>query len=259
MSRTLTGSVSLCLLAFVGVALGQEPLRVETVRTAWKDREAKVRTARFDWKQTVFIVKGAHDDAKAIIMARNGGKDPGTNPPEDHSYSSDCTLTIDGDRVVYQFTRRSWHTEQKKYSDTRTEYKFDGNKQLSLDHRGFVDWPVAYIRARPHGAELHLDTGPVLRNLRGTNEKLRAEDLDEYATSGAVLAIGNARGRELLSKGTPTSSERHLWIDPGRGFVVLRYTSGPTNNRPTRQIDVKYKADGTVGWVPAEWKIVEAS
>ena len=64
MSRTLTGWVSFCLLAFVGVALGQEPLRVETVRAAWKEREAKVRTARFEWKQTVFTVKGSQYDAR---------------------------------------------------------------------------------------------------------------------------------------------------------------------------------------------------
>lgn len=245
--------------AVSGISLGQEPvLKVETVRAAWKERESKVKTARFEWKQTVFIAKGAYDGAKALIMAENGGKDPGPNPPEDHSYTSDCSLSIDGDRFVHQFTRRSWDTKQKKYSDTLTEYKFDGNKQLSLDHPGFVDWPVAYIRARPRGAQLSLDAGPVLRNLRGVNEKLRAEDLDEYSSSGAVLAIGNVRGRELISKGTPTNSERHLWIDPARGCVLLRYNTGPAN-RPIRQIDVKYKADGTVGWVPAEWKIVEAS
>lgn len=245
-------------LGFACVALGQEPLRVETVRGAWKEREARVRTARFNWKQTVFAVKGAYDDGKEIVMERNGGKDPGTNPPEDHSYTSNCSLSIDGDRLAFEFSQRDWDSTLQKYADTRTDYKFDGKKQLSLHHRGFTDWPVALIRAMPRGAQLTWDTGPVLRNLRGINEKLRAEDLDEYASSGAVLALAGGRGQELLSKRTPTNSERHLWIDPEREYVVLRYTIGPPN-RPTRQIDLKYKPDGTVGWVPAEWKIVEAS
>jgi len=246
------------VLALAGVSLGQEPLRVESVRAAWKERESKVRTARFQWKQIVFTVKGASDDGKEFLMQRNGGKDPGTNPPEDFSYSSDCTLSIDGDRLAFEFTRRERNLSQKKHADTRTEYKFDGKTQLSLNHAGFTDWPVALIRTMARGAELTWDTGPVLRNLRGTSEKLRTEDLDEYSTSGAILAAKDGRGWELLSKGGPGRDERRLWIDPGRGFVVSRYTIGPAKS-PIRQIDVKYKPDGTVGWVPSEWKIVEAS
>lgn len=258
MSRRTAMLVSGWLLAVAGVSPGQDQGQIDAVRAAWKDREAKVRTARFEWKQTVFTVKGAYDAGKELVMERNGGKDPGSNPPEDHSYSSDCILSIDGDRVVYQFTQRNWKGSENRYCDTRVEYKFDGEKQLFLDNPGFTQWSVALIRKQTRGADFPPDTRPVVRTLRGTNPKFRPDDFDEYVPSGVVLQIGDGRGRELMSKGGPGRDERHLWTDPTRGFVVLRCTSGMAN-RVLKQIDVKYKADGTAGWVPTEWKIIETN
>jgi hypothetical protein len=245
------------LLVLGGAGVANDPPLIAQVRAAWKERQEKVRTAKFVWKQTVFTAKGGD------FEARTGpdGKFIPAAPPEDHSYSSDCTLTIDGDRVVYQFTRRFWDHEKQTYYDVPTEYKFDGSKQLSLNRprtNGVQQWPDALIRAEPRGAVLPWDTRPVLRTLRGTNPNVRADDLDEYTPTGAVLSLGTGRGRDLMIKGAPTRSERHLWVDPARGYITLRDTSGPAA-QPYWQIDVSYKPDATVGWVPSGWKVVNAS
>jgi hypothetical protein len=234
-----------------------DPPLIAQVRAAWKDREEKVRTAKFVWKQTVFTVKGGDYEART----GPDGKFIPAAPPEDHTYSSVCTLTIDGDRVVYQFTRRFWDYIKQTYYDVPTEYKFDGSKQLSLNHlrtNGVQQWPDALIRAEARGAVLPWDTRPVLRTLRGTNRNVRADDLDEYIPTGAILSLRTGRGRELMSKGAPTRSERRLWVEPARGYITLRDTTGPAA-QPYWQIDVTYKPDATVGWVPSGWKIVNAS
>jgi hypothetical protein len=254
--RRLLGSgiVTLAaLLVLSGEGVANDPPLIAQVRAAWKERQDKVRTAKFEWTQTVFTVKGG--DFEGGI--RSDGKYSPPLPPEDHSYTSHCTLTIDGNKVAYKFLRRFWSADQRKYNDIPTEYKFDGKKQLSLNHPGSTPWAQALIRAEPRGAELPYDTRPVLRTLRGTNPHFRPDDLDEYLPTGATIPVDGGRGSELHSKGSPTRSEQRLWIDPGRGFVAPRYLSGPAT-QPVIRIDVKYRPDPNAGWVPTGWTIVMA-
>src|SRR5205823_14921839 len=121
---------------------------------------------------------------------------------------------------------------------------------------GWAAWPEALIRVQGRGAELPYDTRPILRTLRGTNSRFRADDLDEYLPTGLTIPLDGGRASELQSKGAPTRSEQRLWIDPARGWVVPKYLRG-SPAKPTIRIDVKYRPDPIAGWVPTGWTIVE--
>ncbi|MBX9625082.1 MAG: hypothetical protein K2X82_14845 [Gemmataceae bacterium] len=139
-----------------------------------------------------------------------------------------------------------------------TDLKYEGSKQLFLDHPGYTEWPVALIRPSGRGPELPSHLIPVLRAVRGTNPTFNGEDFDEYKVTGAVLPLGGRRCHELAVRGGPARPERHLWIDPSRGHVLVRYVLGPAG-KPRHQIDIQYQPDSVAGFVPTGWKEVETS
>ena len=252
-TRVLTLAALFLTLASGMVAVGQEPPRIEDIRAAWSDRQAKAQSLRVEWNQTNFVVKGGD----SVGRISPDGKAMPLNPPDDHSFTSSQTMMIEGDKVTFSFLRRFWNADAKHYSDFPTELKFTGDRLLSLDRAGFTAWPQALIR-KMQSAGFPPLSRPILRAFRGVAEKLRPDDLDDCVVTGAFIQIDGRRSYELLAKGSPARTEHRLWVDPTRGYVATRSTYGEAN-RSTLQTDVKYQSDSALGWVPLSWKLVEMS
>lgn len=257
MNRQKMALVSLWVLTTAGPVVGQPATpapRIEDIRAAWEDRATKVRSCTFEWSQEVLTVKGGDSDGR---VGRDG-KPIATAPPEDHRYTSPCHLHLDGDKLAFQFTRRFWSADERRYANIPTELKYDGANQLFLNLPGYTQWPDALVRPSGRGPDLPSHVLPLLRAVRGTRPVFRGEDLDEFEVTGAVTTIAGRRVHELTARGGPSHTERHLWIDPARGHVLVRYVLGPAG-RPRHQIDIQYQPDSVVGFIPVSWKEVETS
>jgi hypothetical protein len=254
--RTLTPAALVLALGSTAAVGGQEPPRIEDIRAAWADRQAKAQSLRVEWKQTDFVVKGSHSDALKSFRLPD---DPpvATSPPADLTYTSEPTLSLDGDKVAFAFLRRFWHAETNQYRDFPTEYKFAGGRQLALNRSGFTDYAQAAIQNSPR-ADLVANAWSVVRTFRGCSEKLRLEDIDDYVVTGAFLRVDGNRCYELFAKGTLLRPEERIWVDPARGCVAVRAVRGGVN-RPVLQIDTKYGPDPTLGWVPVSWKMQQSN
>ena len=106
--RVLTLAALFLTLAS-GIVVGQEPPRIEDIRAAWDERQAKAQSLRIEWKQTDFVVKGGNSGALKLMMA--AGESPAITPPADLTYTSSPTLILDDDKVAFSFLRRFWNTK----------------------------------------------------------------------------------------------------------------------------------------------------
>jgi hypothetical protein len=131
---------------------------------------------------------------------------------------------------------------------------YKGDKNISLTTKStIVDHPDAEIgkRARPEDVSEYT-YWPITCLARGLNPKFAPFDIDQYEPTGKTQVIDGQKCVELVYTSRANNSRRFLLIDPGRGFLLIRYYI-VTDDRVTTRLDVKYAPDPKLNWVPKSW------
>ena len=163
--------------------------------------------------------------------------------------SVDYTMSIGG--IRYELTRQ-FHF---KSGPATNRIVFDGSVSKSLDQIGASD-PAGRV-SRPSSAAGTNDIAvqPVLLGFRPLNSGDATVDLDEVRVVPGGGFIGAIECVVLEAAGEGGASRRY-WLDPARGFVVLRFESTASGGASLVQ-DILYADDGPGGMHrPVSWSSI---
>ena len=217
---------------------------------AWKARQEHIRSAKVSWVQDRVDKKGSIDTRFLKHLQA-------PFPPEDTKYSKTETLYVAGDKWRLDVDGMIWDLDrgtlmrQRRWlvwaDETRKgfmEFDFDTTvrKEGRIQKGGVVPppefhsesvWPIVWF----------------LRPFKDEETALMSGSPDDLK----VLPLVNSNGLDgsgLIVCGSDHSDVLRLWLDPARGFLVVRLSYGLT------QIAVEYVDDAEHVPVPKEWSQV---
>lgn len=245
-----------CVVAPESASSGQEPYTKEMIAKAWQERQDRTQTATFSWTEKQTDYKGAISQIWRI-------EDPSLTdiiPPKHTTLTNECSLAIDGQKMKFSYTSAGWSRKTKRYEPTSYAAVFDGDScrvlhEYGPNHEKY--WPQAIIRAERTHVDARLDRlQPLLMTWRALMAGMRGFDLDGFRLVGATTVIDKRTCLELQQRlPVGPEAENRLWVDPARGFVVVRYLATRKGIVKTK-LDVRYGPDKQAGWVPKEWQII---
>lgn len=251
-------SVRICVLAVATMAIGagsahgQGQHTKEAIVKAWKERQERIKSARFEWTERQTEMKGS--------LSYHWKKfDPNvreTVPPTDVTFADPRELSLDGRKLRYAYTRRHWSPLKGNYERQSYVSVFNG-ETCALLHGPTTEhgWHQGQIRRESYHVEsnnLHLQ--PILMAFRALTPRMRAFDIANFDVTGANAIIGSRPCLELSQKAT-SSVENRLWVDPARGFVVVRSMT-LNNGGVWHKLDIHYTLSAGRELVPDRWSIV---
>lgn len=255
-------SPTLCLAASVvcaAPATGQDS--IERIRSSWTTRQEKASIIRAEWTEKRTYPKGSLSK-KLMIFASD--PDPkvrarvsGTIPPEDLTVENHKTLYLDGVKMRYEHDSFGWHYDDRRFERQPYISTFDGNQVRILHPKG------SQFTKNPDGIVRSADSPPDARDLtlralmfafRGDDEMIRGFDWSEARISGRQARVNNANCIEVEYRAANSPLSTHFWLDANRDFVVVRYVT-QRDSKPVTTMNVQYRKDDRLGWVPANWSI----
>jgi outer membrane lipoprotein-sorting protein len=247
MAFAITGLLASGLLA-------QETTKDEIVRD-WKARQERVKSGRFEWTQE-------QTDTKGVIsywwkaIPRPGNKDiKGDIPPKDTTHTYQCSVVFEGKKLREESRIPSWDRNTNTYTVRSIIAVFDGSTSSRLqDPFPGLKWHQGDIRKEAHHIDFNnLGLQPILMTFRALTPYMRAYDVSRFEVRDTKAVIAKIPCVELW-QGNATQVEDRLWVDPARGFVLVR-CSQFLQGHLAHQLDVNYKRDGEE-WVPSQWTVV---
>ena len=213
----------LVLCAAAGAELRGDETEMEAIRTAWEARTAATRVAEIAWNRTSRSPQGVQTTAAVALF--DGEK-------------FDLDLRIDGGRVP---------VHKRAVYDGAASAEI-GTAEGSRPYGNIADGRHAY------GTD-ELAAFPVLLALRPLDFGEYAVRLGSAALLDGERYLGDVPCRVLEAEGEAPFRYRY-WLDPARGYVVLRYESLINGRESVRQ-DISYENDEASGLpLPASWKTV---
>lgn len=234
------------------------PVTVAMIQKAWEDRQSRVKSARVTWVARQTDTKGS----LSLLMGKRGNPHGKTIPPQDTSFDVPSSLFLDGEKVKYRRHEQQWSHKQGGYR--RAEYisVFDGigGKALWQYGTGKKDHPTGSVRHEVYFLDAAApDLRPLLMTYRALTPTLRCCDIREYSLTGRRAMVSGRSCLELQRQARGGETVERLWIDPGRDYLVLRYTV-IRKERVEHKIDVRFRRGSSeTGWLPQGWDIVTLS
>lgn len=250
-------------LPSLGLCASAYGTTIEEVRRVWLARQSYVRSARFEWKEECFIAAHAYvafpslheRDGKA-----QGERTPTRVPERDLTFQRSGSMSLSGNMLRLVLDGTYWHPGLRQLLQETYTTTFDG--QTAMSHH--VHSPPRRDDLPPFGsidreARLREYRNPMLIPLMMT---FRPCDPN---SGGVDLAQWRIRGRTGVIDGTlcslmthvePRGDQTRLWVDPSRGFIVLRVEQLDSLEHPLVQTDISYRENSPHGWLPSKWKRV---
>jgi hypothetical protein len=252
-------AATLIVLA-AGIGRGQQaaPPSIGDIQKAWQARQDRIRSGRFTWKEHRTWPKGS---ISAMFGPADFGRVPEAKgkimPPSDKTVDFSYVLRMDNDKMRFEYEGREWSNVKQDFRPIKYLSVFNGTtmKDVNLAGLGDADWPQGAIRK----GERFRDAGlaallPLILVYRPLVPSLKpTDDLRAMTRLNRQKVLDGRPCVELVQR-FPTSST-HIWVDSTRDFVLARRLV-IDQGKPVEQIDIHYRNDAALGWVPTSWKIV---
>jgi thiol-disulfide isomerase/thioredoxin len=241
------------LVAIYSSANGQPPANIAKIREAWQARQEKIASAQFVW------LDERTDHAGSLPSLENPGK---RFPETSVTNQVRNTVTVVGPkRFRHTRTGATWDPTPGSYIDREYTTAFDGEITTSFygkakygaDGNLQVD-PTGFVSKRPSYAdEVTRYTLPVLVNLRPLADGV-ASLPPEATVLDETVQIDNTKCIVVSAAGTGRGFDRKYFLDPARGFLILRLENLHKGTAVTL-IDISYDEDARHGWLPVSWTV----
>lgn len=217
-----------------------------------KRRDDAVRSYQFQWTQRNTIHKGS-----SVIFY---GARPGETIEEDITHTGTSELIVDGRKVRYSYTAELGL--EGRGVRANTIHAFNGEVERSHyddPQPANQDYSREYFANRSFAAclavtslprTLYSTFDPVLRDVNWMNARLLDEQQEIKGRPCYVFQLNHKNPNSDKKK----SSSESWWIDPSRGYSLVRYTWTDAEGNISRQTDVNYQQDAEHGWVPSLWR-----
>lgn len=229
----------LLIAVFTAVMFGQvafcqddRDLRSQIIDT-WKERTAAVGSVRVAWVETS---KGRSGDRTA------------------RSSVSRLVLTL-GQNGKTRLERIGRDSTEGNDATGRSISSFDGRKNFNFTSASWNgDWPRGIVWADKNNDEIHnIQLRPWLIHCRPFGVPVPGVTADgiTFRNGDATEARNGNVVVRMQAASSPVVGD--YWLDAGRDFVVVKYAES-ANGRATVTLEIDYKADEDIGWIPRSWK-----
>jgi hypothetical protein len=228
---------------------------IDRIFKVWNARQEKVQSARFELKMEQTIHKGS----LSIVDKRReregaGSKSSEPNPPRDYVVNGTGGVSVSGSKLRYWYNRQEWDPigmalHPLEYLDT-----FDGQnyKRLRNPASGQHNYPMAAVKtAKGSESGFQFPIAALFLTIRGNNP-LFCKDIKEFKVTGRTSLLASRSCMELVNESQGLDQREVLYLDAERDFVVVRMTT-VVAGQPRWQLDVTYRQDPEIGWVPSAW------
>ncbi len=235
-------------------AQSQATAKMEDIIQASRIRQERTRSLYINLTQRITDAKGSRSLPKELSPQ---GKEE-TIPPRDITYDSHTQLWIDGEKIRYAFDNHQWSREEQNLIPLPMITTFDGKLLKMLFTKTGPDKPHpsgSIEKKSRHYVSDVVYLRPIFMTFRALDSKMLAFDMKQMTLTGRRLQIGNHNCLELQSQDPTAGAVYYQWVDPSRDFVIPRFME-TVGGKLSYQIDVQYRRDNEVGWVPFEWNCI---
>jgi hypothetical protein len=252
----------LVLLPVIGPlpsARSGDQAELDAIKQQFARRQQHFRTVKFSWNGAFFASKGFYAPAPSVAPWLLGGLPNawGPLPPEDHTFDMPCSMSLDENKLRFEYKMHAWITPKRRYEWQTTISAFDGQGCKSFEPDCWLGFPCGTIRK--HGpasedAKRNL-LEPILMTFRPNDPHMGPIRCDK-------LALGDHRRLEdgsmcvLVEQADDVGTYETFWLDPAREYAVLRFTRSEADGKPYYQLDVQYSPHGADGWIPTAWHMI---
>ncbi len=253
------------LVALLQVHLGPEICRaqqakvtIEDILEVWKERQDKFKSARFELECQETIHKASTSFFMNLERGISGSpKEFEPNPLRDYLVKGTSRVSLDGSKLRYSYDHQQWDPRGKKLYPEHYVDVFDGHffKFLQDPASGQDNHASAAVRTSNRSeSALTFPILPLIFTLRGCHPQF-FQDLPKFQVTGQTLRVAGHPCLELVRDHGPPGQREFLYLDQGRGYVVLKETI-VFDGQPNWQLDVTYNQDPAVGWLPRSWEYI---
>lgn len=263
MKRLILHAVALVLMVLFSIGRSGSPsLRaaelptLEVIENTWKAREQATQSARFAWQSKQTYAKGAFLNPKmGEKMNPKGELLPSTDQTMDEAYK----LCFAIDKMAFRYSGHIWMDDQGAFSPQEYASSYDGKDSKMFWAQGKPSYPKGVLTNENKNTEVNnYHCKPILLTYRALHKTMGSIQLGGFEilpTPGLIDDKECIILRDAPSRfGGPY--QRTLWLDPKRGFVVLRYATTNSAGVQTIKVDIDYAQDRIHGAVPSSWRIV---
>ncbi|MBY0514780.1 MAG: hypothetical protein K2P78_12805 [Gemmataceae bacterium] len=232
-------------LAPVGDAQAQSSEQLlQEVKAGWQARQDAIKSARFTWGQKTLHAKGCWSQDPPL-------------PPTDVIDDGSGSLLVAGERIRLETRALIWHQPAGEFFPRHRQVAFDGEKHVALDGPGVLRWHQATVnnKSRPKPDIQSLELWPLRVALRPnwSSKVFGTEILGPFASARRVV-LESRTFIELTKGRAEVQGEARMWVDPVRGYGVVRYDSYLRDGSLYYRIDIR-PGQRTGQWLPETWKV----
>jgi hypothetical protein len=238
------------LVLFSAAAAGQPAEGEDPAVRAARMRQEAVKTLEVRFKRSEVIVKGG---LTLRLPARSRPQTPA--PAKETTLESTNRLVLDRDKVRFENN----HLKLQRLPNNTVEVSrrgvfvgsFDGItiKMLFPHSAGGMGPPAGHVAIDTGGKILgFIDTVPIEVAYRGFRAMHARPWLDQLQATGVSTLIDGS----LCQGYKPGGAHKNVplyWLDPVKDYVFRRREQ----EKGRQIIDVQYRNDKTIGWVPTKW------
>lgn len=212
---------------------------MESIRKVWIERQNLAQSVRVQWKQRVFYSAGSLD------VLRNSQNQLSSHPEKDSTVEFTPALLLDGLQMRYDGKMVGAGKEPRLLDYT---WVSNDTYHASLVTHGPKELRGLILRSRHDTDAISAPLVPLLGFLRPVSptvppddEKLVVDQIDTLNGDLRCIVVKDGLNR--------------FWLDPARGFVIVKWQSFNQQSVVVIQADIVYKRHSNLGWIPASWKV----
>jgi len=225
---------------------------IQAVEKSWKEREAKLGNVRMEWEKTITHYKGSRTDALGY-KTKSGEAFPLT----DRILSESFVLLAKDRMMRFEHDGYSFDGKKEDWGGRKTTAIYDGKENLEYTDQPSGQFNVATHRTSGPPSELRRsDLFAVVQSIRPASSEFAFVDLAKYRATGRSAKVNGRDCLELSLTAKPGFGGSQLWVDPKRGYVIVRKQSqspAKVAGTLTEQSDIEYREAVPGLWIASSW------
>jgi hypothetical protein len=248
------------------VAMSADPITLDQIRDAWRQRQDRIRTLSYTWSVEHYIPAGgltadeADKEYLRELMATSSGKpfvksSLAEIPPVPYEATTASRLLVDGSKVLVEVVRPLWSKSRGEVIQLPRRSSVVDGKVTRLYAKGSTatDYPDAMITKGDSNSDIKdPEIYAIALTLFG-NDKSKSPLPIEHST---IFPDGQRPGQSIVELRSSRAAGRtyQLRVDATHGYLPIRFAT-ISGSRLETEVSITYQGSDESCWVPKSWVV----